>query len=119
MARLLIVDDSATVRQVITRILESDGHEVITGEDGIDAVWLYKHEQPDGVLLDLEMPLLNGLEALAKIMQIDSHARVALLTSETRPEVVFAAKAAGAVDFVGKPYESGRIARAVETLLAA
>ncbi len=119
MAKLLVVDDSPTVRQVITKLLESEGHEVITGEDGIDAVWLYKHERPDGVLLDLEMPLLNGLEALEKIMLFDPHAKVALLTSETREEIVFAARSAGAVDFIGKPYESGRIARAVETLLAA
>ena len=119
MAKLLVVDDSPTVRQVLSKFLQSEGHEVLTGEDGIDAVWLYKHERPDGVLLDLEMPLLNGLEALQKIMLIDPHARVALLTSEKRQDIVIAAKAAGAVDFIGKPYESGRIARAVETLLAA
>ena len=64
------------------------------------------------------MPLMDGLEALQNIRLIDLHARVALVTSEKREEVVFAARAAGAVDFVAKPCDRERVARTIEKLLA-
>lgn len=116
MAKILVVDDSLAMRKFLTELLEAD-HELIVGEDGIDAVWHYKQSRPDAVLLDINMPIMSGLEALQKIRLIDAHARVAILSGERDQDSIIAAIAAGAVDFVAKPYTSERVNAALEALL--
>lgn len=92
-------------------------HEVILGSDGIDAVWHYKRSRLDAVLLDINMPIMSGLEALRRIKDIEPKARVAILTGNRGEETVLAARTTGASDFVGKPHTSLRIAAAIEALL--
>jgi two-component system chemotaxis response regulator CheY len=118
MAKLLVVDDSPAMRKFLTGLL-ADDHELIVGEDGIDAVWHFKTEKPDAVLLDINMPLMTGLEALLKIRVIDPDARVAMLTGERDESSIVKAISAGAADFVAKPYTRERVTAAVEALLAA
>jgi two-component system, chemotaxis family, chemotaxis protein CheY len=116
MAKLLVADDSAAMRKFLVEFLE-DEHEVIVGCDGLEATWLYREQRPDAVLLDINMPIMTGIEALQKIKLIDPAARVAMLTGERDQEVVMAAMTSGALDFVGKPYTRERVAAAVESLL--
>ena len=116
MAKVLVVDDSASMRAILIALLEPD-HDVIVGEDGIDAVWQYKRSQPDAVLMDLNMTVMNGMEALRRIKEIDPAARIAILTGERDQNTVISALSAGAIDYVGKPCTSKRISSAVKALL--
>ena len=113
MAKILVVDDSLAMRKFLTELLEAD-HELIVGEDGIDAVWHYKQSRPDAVLLDINMPIMSGLEALQKIRLVDASARIAILSGERDQDSIIAAIAAG---FVAKPYTSERVNAALEALL--
>ena len=117
MAKILICDDSTPMRNSMLEILEGDGHEVIVGEDGIDAVWLYREHRPDCALLDISMPIMNGIEAVQKIMLIDPSARIAMVTAERSESNVIQAMTAGASDYVGKPFGRERVLGTIAKLL--
>jgi two-component system chemotaxis response regulator CheY len=103
MARILVVDDAAFIRRWCRTTLEGGGHEVFEAIDGKEAVSLYQHLRPDLVLLDLLMPVLDGLGALRQIRAADPQARVVVLTTDGRMEAVYDARIAGAMDFLLKP----------------
>jgi two-component system chemotaxis response regulator CheY len=117
MATVLICDDSIPMRKAMLDILESGGHEVIVGEDGLDAVWLYREHRPDCALLDIEMPIMTGIEAVTKIMLIDPAAKIAMVTAVRNESNVLQAMSAGAVDYVGKPYGRERVLGTIDKLL--
>lgn len=117
MAKILICDDSTAMRNSMLEILKSDGHEVIVGEDGLDAVWLYREHRPDCALLDISMPIMSGIEAVQKIMLIDPGARIAMVTAERNESNVIQAMTAGASDYVGKPFGRERVLGTIAKLL--
>lgn len=105
MVRCLVCDDSALMRQLVSRILREHGIEVVglarNGQEAVDAVLRW---QPDVVTLDVEMPVMSGLEALTRIMELRPTSVVMLsnLTSREAPASV-EALARGAVDVIQKP----------------
>jgi two-component system chemotaxis response regulator CheY len=102
--RILIVDDSTTMRKIISQFLKSEAYDVCgEASNGAEAVKMYKQLSPDVVTLDINMPELSGLEALALILSEDSDARVIMLTSEGQKETVMQALAIGAKGFIVKP----------------
>ncbi len=119
MARILIVDDAAFMRMRAARLLTDAGHEVIEAENGRMAVEMYQKEHPDAVLMDITMPEMDGLEALAEIKKVDPAARVAMLTAMGQQPIVLDAIKRGARDFVIKPFQPDRVLAAVAKLLAA
>lgn len=108
--RVLVIDDSATVRGVLTRELARDpGIEVIGyARDGLDGVEKVEALRPDVVTLDVEMPRMNGLEALERIMSAQP-LPVVMVSSLTRDgaEATIRALELGAVDFIAKPVQNG------------
>lgn len=78
--RILIVDDYADFRRLAKAFVEKLGHEGIVAGDGREAVELYRREKPDAVLMDILMPVMDGIEALAVILSEDPAARVVFLT---------------------------------------
>lgn len=102
--RVLVVDDSALIRQMLTRALSMDPRiEVIgTAKTGIEAVEKSRELHPDVVTLDIEMPELSGLEALPHLRK-HSDARVVMLSSLDDPDTTYRALSLGAVDFLTKP----------------
>lgn len=118
MAKILVVDDAGVIRTWCNRVLTGHGHTVIEAADGREGVQRYEAEHPDGVLLDVTMPLLDGLQVLQQIRAYDPHARVAMLTVMGQKDVVVEARKLGARDFVLKPCEPARLIEAVERILA-
>jgi len=102
MAKVLVVDDEVVVRECLKRGLEAEGHVVIEGENGLEAVEKFRSEAPDIVFLDVKMPKMDGIEALRNILAVDGEARVVILTGSYDILVEREARQAGAMDFLRK-----------------
>lgn len=118
MAKILVVDDAEFLRVRISKMLSSEGHEIIEAENGVKAVETYKSARPDLVLMDITMPEMDGLTALREIRSFDSAAKVVMLTALGQESVVLEAIKAGARDFVVKPFEKDRVLSAVAKLVS-
>ncbi len=118
MAKILVVDDAAFMRLRAAKLLVDAGHEVLEAENGRVAVDVYSREKPDAVLMDITMPEMDGLEALAAIRQSDPTAKIAMLTAMGQQSIVMDAIKLGARDFVVKPFAPDRVLGAVTKLLA-
>lgn len=119
MARVLIVDDAAFMRKLLTDALVSGGHDVV-GEaaNGIEAVARFEELQPELTTLDITMPEKDGLAALAEIMALDPSAKVIMCSALGQESKVLEAVRLGAKDFVVKPFQPPRVLEAVEKALA-
>ncbi|SHJ52679.1 two-component system, chemotaxis family, response regulator CheB [Desulfofundulus thermosubterraneus DSM 16057] len=116
---MLVVDDSALMRRLITRLLESRGYNVIdTAADGEEAVAKICALKPDVVSLDLEMPVLDGLGVLRRVMK-ECPVPVVMLSSHTTAgaRATMRALSLGAVDFVAKPSGPGRLDAMIDELV--
>jgi two-component system chemotaxis response regulator CheY len=118
MAKILIVDDAEFLRVRISKMLSSNGHEVIEAENGLKAVDSYKSNRPDAVLMDVTMPEMDGLAALREIRSGDPNARIVMLTALGQESVILEAIKSGARDFVVKPFEPARVLAAIGKALA-
>ena len=105
MTRILIVDDSPTQLNVISKILSKHGYEVITAEDGEIGVEKARSEKPDIILMDVVMPNLNGFQATRQITKNPetSHIPVIMLTSKDQETDRVWAERQGASDYLTKP----------------
>jgi two-component system, chemotaxis family, chemotaxis protein CheY len=119
MARVLIVDDAAFMRKLLTDALTNGGHEVV-GEagNGIEAVARWQELRPELTTLDITMPEKDGLAALAEIMAIDPSAKIIMCSALGQEGKVLEAVKLGAKDFVVKPFQPPRVLEAVEKALA-
>jgi two-component system chemotaxis response regulator CheY len=118
MAKILVVDDSVFVRNRLSSMLRDWGHEPIEACDGRQAVEAYSRERPDIVLLDITMPVLDGLQSLGQILAQDPDACVAMVSALGSKETIMQAIKAGARDFVVKPFDASRIKLLVDRLTA-
>ena len=118
MSTILIADDAAHIRRVCKVILSEYGYCVIEAENGLAAVKRFVWHRPDVVLLDIDMPEMDGLGALVQIRQHDRHARVIMLTALGEKDKVVAAIRAGARGYVLKPFRVRQVLQAIQTLLA-
>ncbi len=99
-------------------LLRELGYDVLEAEDGQQAVELYKQSRPDAVLLDITMPVMDGIEALKEILAFDPSARVALVTAMGQQQVIMEAVKLGAKDFVVKPFDADRLQECLWKLVA-
>ena len=104
MANILIVDDSRTSRRILRSILEEDGH-VIVGEatNGQEGFEQYMSLKPDIVTMDITMPVMTGVEALKKIIEADSNAKVVMVSAAGQQHNMLEAVQSGAADFIYRP----------------
>ncbi|HEY5754591.1 MAG TPA: Hpt domain-containing protein [Steroidobacter sp.] len=117
----LVVDDSITVRRVTQRLLERNGMRVMTAKDGIDALSILQEHIPDVILLDIEMPRMDGYE-LATQVRADARLTdipIVMITSRVGEKHRARAIEIGVNDYLGKPYQENQLLDAIEPLVQA
>ena len=115
---VMVVDDSLTVRKFTTRLLTREGYEVVTARDGIDALKLLTEHAPDAILLDIEMPRMDGFE-FAKTIKGDpktSGIPIIMITSRTADKHRNRANELGVERFLGKPYQEDELLQSLRTV---
>lgn len=118
MATVLLVDDAAFMRLALKNVLVPGGHEVV-GEaaNGEEAIQVYQEVKPDFVLMDITMPDMDGIEAVRKIKEIDSDAKIIMCSALGQQAKIFTAIEAGALDFIVKPFQPERVLEAIARYL--
>jgi len=114
--KLLISDDSKLLRKKLRAELEALDCEVIEAENGKEAILKEMNERPDGVILDIVMPEVGGIEALQVIREVSPEVPVVMLSSAGTPQKLMQTLKMGAIDFIQKPYSSEQIKKAVEQI---
>ncbi len=114
--RLLISDDSKLLRKKLRAELEALGCEVIEAENGKEAILRDLQDEPDGVILDIVMPEVGGIEALQVIKEVSPEIPVVMLSSAGTPQKLMQTLKMGALDFIQKPYTSEQIKKAVDAI---
>jgi len=121
-AKILLVDDTAAIRRALRRYIETETNWNIVGEaeNGKIAVEMVEELRPDIVLLDLSMPIMNGLEAAQHITAIAPKTQMLMFTLHAYPHLLREARKAGIKDVISKSDEVGtKVLTAIRTLLAA
>lgn len=108
-AKVLIADDEPRIRKVITLLLKDEGYDVKTVENGQQAVEAVAEFLPDVVLLDQQMPLLTGVEALERIKQIRPEQVIVFVTAFGSISLAVDAVKKGAYDFIEKPFDNDKL----------
>ena len=114
--KLLISDDSKLLRTKLRAELEALDCDVIESENGKEAILKELQDKPDGVILDIVMPEVGGIEALQVIKEISPEVPVVMLSSAGTPQKLMQTLKMGALDFIQKPYSSEQIKKAVEAI---
>ncbi len=118
-ATVMVVDDSITVRKVTSRLLQRNGMQVLTAKDGVDAVAQLQDNIPDVMLLDIEMPRMDGFE-LATHIRNEPRLRqipIIMITSRTGDKHRRRAREIGVNRYLGKPYQESELLQNIEELL--
>ena len=118
-ATVLIVDDSGMARRTTRRVLEAAGYRVIEAEDGLTALERYFVDKPDVVLLDLVMRGMYGLDVLAKLREMNTDAKVIVISADIQTTSRDLVAEAGAAGFLNKPVKAEDVVAAVERALGA
>ena len=116
---VMVVDDSVTVRKVTTRLLERQGMNVVTAKDGVDAITQLQEFKPDIMLLDIEMPRMDGFE-VATLVRHDPQLAdlpIIMITSRTGDKHRERAMAIGVNDYLGKPYQESQLLECIHSLV--
>lgn len=119
-ARVLVVDDHALFRTGVTNIInqEADLRVVAEAANGVDAVAAFERERPDVTLLDLRMPVMEGVEVVRRLRERDAHAKVIVLTTYDTDEDISRALKAGAKAYVLKDITAEALVACIHDVLA-
>ncbi|MBA3330032.1 MAG: response regulator transcription factor [Actinobacteria bacterium] len=118
--RVLIADDHQLFQEALQAIIETDGQMAVAGlaENGLQAVELARSLRPDIVLMDISMPVLDGIAALEQIRAADGHACVLVLTGSDSPHDVDRARRAGAAGYVTKDRIAEELIGAIRAIVS-
>ncbi len=121
MARILIVDDQEDIRFALSMTLQDAGHAVCEAANGAEAIEEAIAQQPDLVLMDVMMPVMDGFSALQALKEQPAtySTPVLMLTAMGRPEQRERARVLGAFDYITKPWAEGEVAMRADWAIAA
>ena len=102
MAKVLVIDDAPNVRTLLDMILRHHGYDVVLADNGWKGLQLYRQKHPDVILLDLNMPELDGVTVLKQIRSFDRKQPVVILTGDSTPATERQVRALGVSEFILK-----------------
>jgi DNA-binding response OmpR family regulator len=114
--KILVVDDELDIVKVVRAYLEQSGFRVITASDGQQALAMYRHERPDLIVLDLNLPQMNGLDVCRAIRR-ESNVPIIMLTARVEETDRLIGLELGADDYIVKPFSPREVAARVRTVL--
>lgn len=116
---ILIVDDSESIREVVSFTLENEGYDVMIGEDGKDALKFFDGRTIDLLITDLHMPEMDGIELIKEVRKLDDYKRIPILflTTESQVAKKMEAKEAGATGWIIKPFVPAKLIAALKKVL--
>ncbi|MCX8083509.1 MAG: response regulator [Calditerrivibrio sp.] len=116
---IMIVDDSASLRQVVKMTLEKMGYEVMEAKDGKEALDKAKGKKINLIITDLNMPVMDGITFIKELKKLPEHkfTPVMMLTTESQQSKMMEGKAAGAKAWLVKPFKPEQITAAIEKLI--
>ena len=116
---ILVVDDSVTVRKVTSRFLERQGFNVVLAKDGVDAIEILQDMIPDMILLDIEMPRMDGFEVATQVRYSKrlQHIPIIMITSRTGEKHRERALEVGVNDYMGKPFQEQALLNKIQHIL--
>ncbi|MBF0265931.1 MAG: response regulator [Gammaproteobacteria bacterium] len=120
MAKILVVDDSRVMLEMVKASLLTEGHDVETAEDGVEALNIARTEEFDLVLSDINMPNMNGIGLVSRLRKIERYDNtpIIMLTTENSEFKKDNAKTMGANAWLQKPIDPVRLIKAINTMLA-
>ena len=116
-ARILVAEDDRAAREALVRALRLEGYTVVAANNGAEALEAVRQAQPDVLLLDVSMPLVDGLTVCRVLRSEDNHLPVLMLTARTETSDRVAGLDAGADDYLPKPYDLDELLARVRALL--
>ena len=118
MKKILVIDDSETIRQQVKQALAATGYEIIEAVDGIDGLEkLRAVTDLDIALCDVNMPRMNGLEMIAEVQRTGPKIPILMLTTEGQPSLIRRARESGAKGWIVKPFKPELLVAAVTKLI--
>jgi len=115
--RVLVVDDDASIRELLSTVLEDDGYEVVPAANGEDALAVCARWRPDVIVLDLMMPVMDGWTFAKRLRERDD---IPIVVLSAANDLERHAKSVGAADVIGKPFDLDQliptVARAAEAV---
>jgi two-component system, chemotaxis family, chemotaxis protein CheY len=117
--RALVVDDTAIMRVIVSRILREAQYDVIEASNGADAIKSFFRDQPDIVLMDLNMDGIDGTAAIRGILSINANARIVVCSATSDAHIVLNLLKLGAKGYVTKPFTPEKLLNAINAALAA
>ena len=117
--KILSVDDSKTIRSIIRKMLTDYQCELIEATDGMEGLEMARELAPDLIILDIDMPRMNGLEVLMNLRSDDRFAKtpVFMLTSKSKEKNVRIALRLGVKAFIGKPFKRSELIEKIRSIL--
>lgn len=117
MATILVVDDSDFMRVRCRQLLAGEGFTVLEAGNGQEAVEKFQEHRPDLVMMDITMPVMDGITAVKEIRKINPDAKIVMCSALGQQAAVLEAVKAGARDFIVKPFQPERVVSAVRKIL--
>jgi CheY-like chemotaxis protein len=118
--KILVIDDDAIVRKTIVQILEQDGYQVLSAEDGARGMVLFRSEQPDLVITDIIMPEQEGIQTITEMRRAKPDAKIIVISGSGRIgniDFLRIAQHLGASDAIAKPFDRDDLLKRVRHCL--
>jgi len=117
--KIIVVEDSVSIREAIAFRLEASGYEVEKAENGLEALKKFNGSKIDLLLTDFHMPEMNGLELIKNVRKLEEYRTlpILVLTTENQKELILQAKQAGGTGWLSKPFSMEKLVQTIRRLI--